>query len=110
MWRCATAPVHRPGWRAPSLSSIDWLRRPLERVGRGGYRHDGGNREVGLIGGVAQKAITVRRAGVQVFLVPKANLPFHAPSGLRVIGVSSLDEALAELGRLGRPHIARRSS
>jgi PDZ domain-containing protein len=58
---------------------------------------------VGAIGGVAQKAVTVRRAGIKVFLVPKENeaeARAHAGSGLEIRGVASFDEALKALSSL----------
>ncbi len=58
---------------------------------------------VGPIGGVAQKAVTVRRAGVKVFLVPIDNVAeakAHADGKLDVRGVGSFDEALRVLGAL----------
>jgi PDZ domain-containing protein len=60
--------------------------------------------QVGVVGGVPQKTIAVRRAGATVFLVPKAN--YHdalskAGTHLRVIPVSSLNQAIAALRRLG---------
>lgn len=58
---------------------------------------------VGPIGGVAQKAITVRRAGATVFLVPRANLDearSRAGDGLRVMPVDSFGDALRALGEL----------
>lgn len=58
---------------------------------------------VGAIGGIAQKTVTVRRAGARVFLVPKENeaeARAHAGSKLKVIGVSSFDDALKALGSL----------
>ena len=58
---------------------------------------------VGGIGGVAQKAVTVRRAGADVFLVPKENeaeAKAHAGGDLQVLGVSSFDDALHALGSL----------
>lgn len=59
---------------------------------------------VGDVGGVAEKTVTVQRAGAQVFLVPTvevATARAHATPGLRVFGVSSLGQALAILHRLG---------
>lgn len=59
---------------------------------------------VSAIGGVAQKAVTVRRAGVKVFLVPKDNFAeakAHAGDDLKVYPVESIDDALRVLGRLG---------
>jgi PDZ domain-containing protein len=58
---------------------------------------------VGPIGGVAQKAITVRRAGAKVFLVPRANLDearSRAGNGLQVLPVDSFDDALHVLAGL----------
>ncbi len=57
--------------------------------------------QVGPVGGVGQKVVAVRRAGAQVFLVPKANeaeARARAGDRLRVIGVASFDEALTALG------------
>jgi PDZ domain-containing protein len=59
--------------------------------------------EVGPVGGVAQKVVTVKRAGAKVFLVPKANeaeAKTRAGDGLRVVGVESFDEALKALGSM----------
>jgi PDZ domain-containing protein len=58
---------------------------------------------VGPIGGIAQKTVSVRRAGIKVFLVPKANeaeARAHAGSKLQIRGVSSFDDALKALGSL----------
>lgn len=58
--------------------------------------------KVGEIGGVAQKAATVREAGVKIFLVPKGNLA-EARSrggGLDIRAVGSFEEALAVLASL----------
>jgi len=58
---------------------------------------------VGPIGGIAQKTVTVRRAGAKVFLVPKENeaeARSHAGSTLQIRGVSTFDEALKVLGTL----------
>jgi Lon-like protease len=58
---------------------------------------------IDAIGGVAQKAVTVRRAGASVFLVPKANYAeakAHAGSHLKVIAVGTFDDALRVLGSL----------
>jgi len=58
---------------------------------------------VGAIGGVAQKTVTVKRAGAKVFLVPKENeaeAKADAGSGLTVLGVSSFEDALKALGSL----------
>ena len=59
--------------------------------------------EVGEIGGVAQKTVTVQRAGAEVFLVPRANYAeakAHARKGLEVIPIDSIDGALRALGAL----------
>lgn len=59
--------------------------------------------KVGPIGGVAQKAVTVQRAGIKVFLVPKENeaeARAHAGKGLEVRGVSSFEDALKALATL----------
>jgi PDZ domain-containing protein len=59
--------------------------------------------DVGEVGGVAQKAVTVRRAGAEIFLVPRGNYAeanAHAPKGLKVIAVDSIDDALQALGEL----------
>jgi PDZ domain-containing protein len=58
---------------------------------------------VGPIGGIAQKTVTVRRAGAKVFLVPKENeaeARAHAGGKLQIRGVSSFDDALKALGSL----------
>lgn len=58
---------------------------------------------VASIGGVAQKTITVRRAGVDVFLVPRPNLDealSEAGDGLRILPVDSFEHALEVLGSL----------
>lgn len=59
---------------------------------------------VGEIGGIAQKTDAVRHAGGTVFLVPPANYAAakaRAGSHLRVIAVSSLDQALTALRSVG---------
>ena len=63
---------------------------------------------VGAIGALRQKAVAVRRAGAKVFLVPKAQSAAEisaaraaAGSGVTVIPVGSLDEALAALKKFG---------
>jgi len=59
---------------------------------------------VGEIGGLPQKTVAVERARASVFLVPAAQVaqtrPFLA-GGLRVIGVSTLQQALDDLASLG---------
>ncbi len=66
------------------------------------------NGAVGEVGGVAQKTLAVRRAGARVFFVPRAQYhtaEAHAGAHLKVVGVSSLRQALTYLehsgGRLG---------
>lgn len=62
------------------------------------------NGTVGAIGGVAQKAVAVAKAGAQLFLVPTANFASarrHAPPHLRVEAVASLSQALADLRAIG---------
>jgi PDZ domain-containing protein len=59
---------------------------------------------VGEVGGVAQKTAAVRRAGAEYFLVPPgeyATARAHAGRGLTVVKVSTLNEALDALGRIG---------
>ena len=62
------------------------------------------NGNVGDVGGVAEKTVAVERAGAQIFFVPKVELPVAlaaAQSGLRVIGVNTLGQALRDLHALG---------
>jgi Lon-like protease len=60
---------------------------------------------VGEIGGLRQKTVAVKRSGAKVFLVPesqKAEAEKEAAgSDLRVIGVRTLDDALAALADIG---------
>ena len=59
--------------------------------------------EVGAIGGVEQKAVAARRAGVELFIVPNGDLREarrHA-DGMKVVGVDDLDGALAALEDAG---------
>jgi Lon-like protease len=59
--------------------------------------------KVGEIGGVAQKAVTVRRSGASIFIVPRANYAeakAHAGNHLRVYAVDTFDDALRILGTL----------
>ena len=58
---------------------------------------------VGAVGGVAQKAVTVRRAGIKVFIVPKGNeaeARANAGGGLEIRGVATFEEALEALGSI----------
>ncbi len=62
------------------------------------------NGAVGDVGGVAEKTVAVARAGASVFLVPSvevATARSAAPAGLKVLGVNSLRQALADLRALG---------
>lgn len=59
---------------------------------------------VGDVGGVVQKTAAVRAAGAQVFLVPAgeyAAAAAHAGPKLEVVKVTTLDDAIAALARLG---------
>ena len=60
--------------------------------------------QVGDVGGVAEKTVAVERAGATIFFVPTvevATARHVAGAGLRVIGVSTLAQALGDLRRLG---------
>jgi Lon-like protease len=61
------------------------------------------NGDVGPIGGAAQKAVAVRRAGAKVFLVPPANLKdAESEAGsMKVYAVTTLEQALDVLKSLG---------
>lgn len=61
------------------------------------------NGQVEAIGGAAQKAVAVRKAGATVFFVPTDNYAAaKTESGsMKVFAVSSLDEALQDLQTLG---------
>ncbi len=62
------------------------------------------NGTVDPIGGVAQKAVAVEKAGATVFLVPVANYADAkkaAASHLKVEAVTNLDQALADLAAVG---------
>lgn len=59
---------------------------------------------VGQVGGVAQKAVAVRKAGAELFLVPAGELEEarrHAGKGLQVEEVTSLEDALRILSTFG---------
>jgi PDZ domain-containing protein len=59
---------------------------------------------VGDVGGVAQKAVAVRKAGAIAFIVPKGEgkvAQQHAGSHVKVIEVTTLEEALNTLKSLG---------
>ncbi len=58
----------------------------------------------GDVGGVAQKTVAVANAGAQYFFVPRvevATAEANAPAGLRIVGVTTLSQALRELRRIG---------
>jgi len=66
------------------------------------------NQNVGAIGALEQKAVAVRDAGVTLFLVPAGQSPDEmkaaraaAGSGVRIVQVGTLDDALKELRRNG---------
>jgi Lon-like protease len=63
---------------------------------------------VGLVGGVAQKVVTARRAGAAAFLVPPQEArEARAHAGkMRIIPVSTLEEALVALEKLGGSSVA----
>jgi PDZ domain-containing protein len=62
------------------------------------------NGDVGQVGGVEQKTISVKNAGAKLFLVPAAEVDVakkFAGSKLKIVGVNTLDEAVAALGANG---------
>ncbi len=59
---------------------------------------------IGDVGGVRQKTVAVERGGASVFFVPDVEVPTAqsmASGGLKVYGVSSLQQALHDLQQLG---------
>lgn len=59
---------------------------------------------VGDVGGVAQKTVAVANAGAQYFFVPQvevATAKANAPAGLRIVGVTTLSQALRDLRKIG---------
>ncbi len=58
---------------------------------------------VGPIGGIEQKTIAARRAGIDVFIVPNVELAAaqRRAGDMRVAGVDTLDDALAVLAEVG---------
>jgi Lon-like protease len=59
---------------------------------------------VGDVGGVAEKTVAVQRAGAKYFIVPQvevATAKGAADPGLRIIGVTTLAQALRDLRTLG---------
>jgi PDZ domain-containing protein len=62
------------------------------------------NGNVGDVGGVAEKTVAVQRAGASVFLVPEVEVVTArgaAQPGLRIVGVTTLHQALSDLHRMG---------
>ena len=59
--------------------------------------------EVGPIGGIRQKVVAARRAGIDLFLVPEHEVSDarDVAGDLRVEGVANLDDALDVLAELG---------
>lgn len=71
-------------------------------AGTGTIDADGG---VGPIGGIPYKMIAAREAGAQAFLVPAGNCQEakqHAPAGLQLIKVDTLNTAVSALDDLNR--------
>jgi len=59
---------------------------------------------VGPVGGIPQKTVTVGRTGAKLFLVPKeqvADAQAKAVSGLEIVGVGTLEDALQALAARG---------
>jgi PDZ domain-containing protein len=74
-------------------------------AGTGTITPDG---KVGEIGGIEHKVVGARDQGATVFLVPSANCAMaksHAPAGLRLVKVDTLEGAVRALGevRAGKP-------
>jgi len=60
--------------------------------------------DVGDVGGVAQKTVAVQRAGASYFIVPQVEVSTAraaASSGLKILGVTTLAQALRDLRSLG---------
>ncbi len=73
-----------------------------EKIAATGTIDAAGN--VGDVGGVAQKTVAVENAGARVFFVPPEELAAAKSKGnasLHIYAVSTLDQALTILGRLG---------
>ena len=62
-----------------------------------------GDGSVGEVGGVKQKTLAVKAAGAKLFLVPKSEVSLARPHAgtMSVVGVETLDDALAALRQLG---------
>jgi len=63
---------------------------------------------VGIVGGVQQKAVTARRSGAKLMIVPKGEVKdARSRAGdMKVVGVSTVDDALQALERAGGVPIA----
>ena len=62
------------------------------------------NGDVGDVGGVAEKTVAAQRAGATIFFVPRVEVAAAksaAGPGLRIVGVTSLQQVLSDLHRLG---------
>ena len=53
---------------------------------------------VGQVGGIEDKAVAAKRAKADLFLVPEEEVELARDSGLSVLGVGTLDEAIEALG------------
>jgi len=108
----ATVSINTAGIGGPSaglamtLSLIDKLDRGAlangQRVAVTGTIDQYGN--VGDVGGVAEKTVAAANAGAKYFMVPQVEVPTalaNAPAGLKIIGVTTLDQALRDLHALG---------
>jgi len=71
-----------------------------------------GDGNVGEVGGVPQKAVAARSAGARLMIVPRAEVrDARTKAGdMKVIGVSTLDEALAALRSNGGAAIPPRAA
>ena len=79
------------------LTEIDLLR-GRHIAGTGTISTDG---KVGAIGGINEKIRAAQKAGATLFLAPSGNSSeiAHTPSGIRVVIVSTLNEAVAALSK-----------
>lgn len=70
------------------------------------------NGEVGEIGGVKQKTAAVKAAGAKLFIVPEAEYPIakKQAGSMRVVGVRTLDDALAALAAIGGEPLPKQPS
>lgn len=75
-------------------------------AGTGTIDYDG---SVGPIGGIAHKMRGARSQGAQYFLAPSSNcdeVRDHVPSGLKIVEVSTIDEAIAAVEKIGQQDIS----